>query len=65
MKNKTAKVMALRTATGLLYNGLSLDWEEVDIEDVEKINNELKKIAESMYNRAAKLGGEFNRYSGY
>jgi hypothetical protein len=65
IKKKTAKVMALRTATGVLFNALSLDWEDVDMNDVEAINKELEQIAEAMYKRAVKLGGDFNKYSGY
>lgn len=57
--------MALRTATGVLFNALSLDWEDINVEDAEAINKELENIAEAMYKRAVKLGGDFNKYSGY
>lgn len=65
IKDKTAKIMALRTATVVLYNSMELDWEEVPLENVEKINKHIEKLAEAMYKRAVKAGGEFSRYSGY
>jgi hypothetical protein len=65
IKDRTAKVQALRTATASLYASLSIDWEDADMDDVEKINKHLKRLAESMYKRAVKMGGDFNPYTGF
>lgn len=64
MNQKEAKLLALRTATAMLNN--PPDFEDTyPHKDLEKILKELNKIAESLEKKAFKIGGEFNRYTGY
>jgi hypothetical protein len=63
MNKKEAKLIALRTATGMMYNGIDLQ-DDFDLQDVFKIQKEFEIIGEMLYRKAAKIGGDFNRYSG-
>ena len=66
MTQREAKIEALRIATAQLNNPpMYFEEDGVSLEDQEKICKELDKIAESLRLRAVKLGGEFNRYTGY
>ncbi len=64
MKQKEAKIEALRICTALIYAGVNFDNEE-SWEYIEKVEKEMDKIAESLRDRAVRLGGEFNQYTGH
>lgn len=66
MKQREAKIEALRIATAQLNNPpMFSKGDGVCEDDQEKIGKELDKIAEALRARAVKLGGEFNRFTGY
>jgi len=62
MTKREAKIEALRTCTALINAGVY--WDNKTEEEVEKIDEAMREIAESLRKRAVKLGGEFNQYTG-
>ena len=64
MNQKEAKLLALRTATAMLNNPPEFE-DAYPQKDLDKILKELDKIAETLYKKAVKIGGGFNRYTGY
>ena len=64
MTKKEAKIEAMRIATAILIYPPDFE-DNFSISDIRKIEKELKKISDSLYKRAVKLGGEFNQYTGY
>ena len=65
MTKREARIEALRLAVALLNNCRPFYNEAVIPEDETKIFKELDVITDSLYNRAAKLGGDFNEFTGY
>ena len=63
MTQKEAKLIALRTATTMLTYPPDFE-DNFEEKDEAKILKELEKIAESLYKKAFKIGGDFNRYTG-
>ncbi len=66
MTQKEAKIEALRSSVAWLNSGLSVDYEDrYTPEEEEKITKEKRKIIESLKNRAERVGGDFNEYTGF
>lgn len=67
MNKKEAKIEALRIAVADI-NAASgqIDFEGAYTHnEEEKIRKEMNKIANSLYKQAARLGGDFNEFTGF
>ena len=65
MTQKEAKIEALRCSVAWL-NTMQTDYDGVySQKDLDKIDLEKYKIVEALKNRAIKVGGEFNEYTGF
>jgi hypothetical protein len=62
MTKREAKIIALRISTAVLHTAST--WGEDFGDDKNKIDAEIAKIANSLMNRAIRLGGDFNEYTG-
>lgn len=67
MTKREAKIEALRICSSVIQNSaIGLDYEgELSPIDETKIDSEIKKISDSLYNQAARLGGDFNQHTGF
>jgi hypothetical protein len=62
MTNKEAQLEAQRLCVAILYN-TNIDFEDYNEKDEIKISNYIRVEAEKIYSKAAKKGGNFNRFS--
>ena len=61
MTNKEAKLEAQRLCVAILYN-TDIDFEDYNEKDKSKICNYIRAEAENIYKKAARTGGDFNRF---
>lgn len=61
MTNKEAKLEAQRLCVAILYN-TNIDFEDYNQKDESKICDYIRDEAEKIYKKAAKTGGDFNRF---
>ena len=63
MTKKEAQLEAKRLCVAILYNA-DLDFEDYNEKDEKKISELIRFEAEKIYKKAAKIGGDFNRFTG-